>query len=104
VAFAVLATAFVTVRPQIWWTDVRVAGVGALILAFGATVWIALPVVIAGLGLMHRFAGMSQETQLPRSDGDGSQRVSAASTGLGRPPADRESVRTFSRLPLASLG
>jgi hypothetical protein len=59
VVFAVLATAFTTLHPQIWWTDVRVTGVGALILAFGATVWIALPVVIAALGLMHRLTGRS---------------------------------------------
>lgn len=56
VVFAVLATVFVTTHPQIWWTDVRVTGVGALILALGATVWIALPVVIAALGLLHRVA------------------------------------------------
>ncbi|HZD05411.1 MAG TPA: hypothetical protein VE173_10845 [Longimicrobiales bacterium] len=59
VVFAVLATTFVTTHPQIWWTDVRVTGAGALILALGATVWIALPVVIAGLGVVHRLARRS---------------------------------------------
>ena len=54
VVFAVLATVFVTSHPRIWWTDVRVTGIGAFILALGATVWIALPVVIAALGLLHR--------------------------------------------------
>jgi len=59
VVFAVLATVFVTSHPQIWWTDVRVTGAGALILALGATIWIALPVVVAGLSLMHRVTGRS---------------------------------------------
>jgi hypothetical protein len=57
VVFAVLATLFLTSPPEIWWTDFRVTGVGAVILAFGASVWIALPVVIAGLRLLHRVRG-----------------------------------------------
>lgn len=52
--FAVLATAFLASPPEIWFTDLRVNSLGAVILAFGASVWIALPVMIAFLGLMHR--------------------------------------------------
>lgn len=47
VIFAVLAVRFLTTRPEIWGTEVRVTGVGALVLALGATVWIAFPVAIA---------------------------------------------------------
>lgn len=52
--FAALLTAFLRSPPQIWFTHFRVTSLGAVILAFGATVWIALPVVIAVLGLLHR--------------------------------------------------
>lgn len=58
VVFAALATAFVTWSPRIWWTDVRMTGVGALVIALGATIWIALPVVIAGLAMLHRLTGV----------------------------------------------
>jgi hypothetical protein len=53
VVFAALVTGFLMTRPQIWFTDLRVNGVGAIILAFGASVWIALPVVIGGITLFH---------------------------------------------------
>jgi hypothetical protein len=53
-AFAVLVTLFLSDPPEIWFTDLRVTSVGAVILAFGASVWIALPVVIGLLGLAHR--------------------------------------------------
>lgn len=56
-AFAVLVTVFVVDPPEIWFTDLRVTGFGAVILAFGAAVWIALPVAIALVGLFRRRRG-----------------------------------------------
>ena len=55
VTFALLAYAFTRTNPEIWGTDVRVVGVGAVILAFGATIWIALPVVAVTLHLLKRW-------------------------------------------------
>ncbi len=55
VAFAVLVTLFVVDPPEIWFTDLRVTGPGAVVLAFGAAVWIALPVAVAVLGLIRRW-------------------------------------------------
>ena len=52
---AVAATTFLLQRPEIWWTDIRVTGAGAIILAVGATVWIASPVVVLFLHVVHRF-------------------------------------------------
>lgn len=53
-AGAIFATVFVGYQPQIWWTDVRVTGIGAVILALVATVWIALPVIVLLLHYLHR--------------------------------------------------
>ena len=50
----VLIPTFLSERPEIWFTDVRVTGIGAVGLALGATIWIASPVVIVGLHLAHR--------------------------------------------------
>ncbi|HSR40709.1 MAG TPA: hypothetical protein VLL48_01020 [Longimicrobiales bacterium] len=55
--FAVLVTAFLISPPLIWFTEIQVTGLWAVVLAFGATVWIALPVMIALLGLLHRVTG-----------------------------------------------
>lgn len=52
--FAVLATAFVRVRPTLWWTELQVTAAGAVILALGATVWLVSPVVIVLLQLARR--------------------------------------------------
>lgn len=57
VVLAVLMVRFVFGRPAIWGTEVQVKGVGAVILALGATVWIALPVVLAVLHGGHRLLG-----------------------------------------------
>jgi hypothetical protein len=57
VVFAVLVTRFLASPPEIWFTQFRVTTAGAVILAFGASVWIALPVMIALLGLAHRVFG-----------------------------------------------
>ena len=52
--FAFLVYAFTRTNPEIWGTNVRVVGLGAVLLAFGATVWIALPVVAVLLHLIRR--------------------------------------------------
>lgn len=52
----VLLPSFLSARPEIWFTDVRVSGLGAVLLAFGATVWIAVPVVVLLLHLLHKSA------------------------------------------------
>jgi hypothetical protein len=59
VTFGALVTLFLSDPPNIWFTHLRVTSVGAVLLAFGASVWIALPVVIAGLRLLHRVSGRS---------------------------------------------
>ncbi len=52
---AIAVTAFLLQRPEIWGTDIRVTGMGAVILAVGATVWVASPVVVAVLHVVHRY-------------------------------------------------
>ncbi|MEX0893558.1 MAG: hypothetical protein WEB88_15435 [Gemmatimonadota bacterium] len=52
--FGVLAVAFVRARPAIWWTELHVTALGAVILALGATVWLVSPVVIVALQLARR--------------------------------------------------
>lgn len=54
---AILCLLFFLERPEIWGTDIRVTGIGAIVLAIGATTWIALPVVLASLHLLHRVTG-----------------------------------------------
>jgi hypothetical protein len=54
VAFGILLTWFLTSPPEIWFTDLRVTSIGAVLLAFGASVWIALPVAIGTLELVHK--------------------------------------------------
>ncbi|HSM36150.1 MAG TPA: hypothetical protein VK837_07130 [Longimicrobiales bacterium] len=49
-----LMSRFYAEHPTIWGTDLRVTGVGAFVLALGATIWIALPVVVLTLRLAHR--------------------------------------------------
>ena len=51
---ALFAVLFVRYHPAIWLTDFRVTGVGALILALVATVWIALPIIVVLLHYLHR--------------------------------------------------
>lgn len=53
--FAILVVAFLWLRPEIWFTDLRVSAVGALVLAAGATIWIALPIEVFVLHLLHRW-------------------------------------------------
>lgn len=51
---AVLGLVFFLDRPVIWGTDLQVRGIGAVLLALGATIWIAFPIVLASLHLLHR--------------------------------------------------
>ncbi len=57
--FATLLVAFILWQPEIWFTDLRVSRLGAAFLALGATVWIALPIVVFVLHFLHewRFGG-----------------------------------------------
>lgn len=58
VVLAALILWFLLQRPEIWGTELRVNGIGAVLLAFGATIWIALPVVVVALHVIHvRVAG-----------------------------------------------
>lgn len=57
--FSALVVMFVWFRPEIWFTDLRVSVVGALILAVGATVWIVLPVTVLVLHLLHKWTSTS---------------------------------------------
>jgi len=61
--FAFLAYAFTRTNPEIWGTNVQVVGLGAVLLAFGATVWIALPVVAVSLHLIRRRMGSGTGAQ-----------------------------------------
>lgn len=54
---AILMLQFFMDRPLIWGTDLQVKRPGAVILAFGATIWIALPAVLVGLHLIHKLVG-----------------------------------------------
>ncbi len=59
--FAVLAVAFLILHPRIWFTELRVSGLGALVLAAGATLWIALPVAVVILHVVHQGIGRWRE-------------------------------------------
>ncbi|MDT8340955.1 MAG: hypothetical protein RQ751_05535 [Longimicrobiales bacterium] len=59
VTFVVLPAAFVWRRPEIWFTDLRVSAVGAVILAMGATIWLAVPVLILVLHFLHHWRAES---------------------------------------------
>jgi len=53
--FVTLLALFVWRRPEIWFTDLRVSALGAAFLALGATIWIALPVVVFVLHFLHQW-------------------------------------------------
>ncbi|MEJ2539018.1 MAG: hypothetical protein P8188_03365 [Gemmatimonadota bacterium] len=55
--FLTLLVAFLRVRPEIWFTDLRVSELGAVLLAVGATVWIGIPVVGVVLNRVHHWRG-----------------------------------------------
>ncbi len=54
-ALAILALTFVTHRPPIGHTELRLTGFGAVVLALVATIWIATPVVIVLLHYLHKW-------------------------------------------------
>lgn len=54
ITFAFLLINFLSEPPVIWGSDLRVTGVGALLLALGVTLWIASPVIVLTLQLLHR--------------------------------------------------
>ncbi len=54
VAAALFAVVFVRYHPEFWLTEFRVTGLGSLILALVATLWIALPVIVVVLHYLHR--------------------------------------------------
>jgi hypothetical protein len=54
---AILMLQFFIERPEIWFTDLQVKGLGAFILALGATIWIALPIVLVVLHSLHKLLG-----------------------------------------------
>lgn len=58
--FAILLVAFVATRPEIWWTDLAVSGLGAVFLAVGATFWIVIPVVVVALHFLHQWLSDSR--------------------------------------------
>ncbi len=64
VSFGLLLAVFLSYRPEIWWTDVRVTGLGALLLAAGATIWIMSPIVVLTLHIIRRI--WPAEEQEPR--------------------------------------
>ncbi|MGD8278700.1 MAG: hypothetical protein PVH00_11765 [Gemmatimonadota bacterium] len=49
-----LVALFVLRRPEIWWTDIRVTSLGAVLLAVGVTIWVAVPLEVAVLHRLYR--------------------------------------------------
>lgn len=54
-SLAILALTFVLHRPPIGHTNLRLTGLGAVILAIVATIWIATPLVIVSLHYLHKW-------------------------------------------------
>lgn len=52
--FAFLLLSFLSEPPVVWGSDLRVTGIGALLLAAGVTAWIASPLIVIALQLLHR--------------------------------------------------
>lgn len=52
--FAFLLLSFLSEPPVVWGSDLRVTGMGALLLAAGVTAWIASPVIVIALHAAHR--------------------------------------------------
>jgi hypothetical protein len=53
VTFASTLTACALVRPEIWFTDLRVTRVGAIFLGAGATIWLGIPAIALGLRVLR---------------------------------------------------
>jgi hypothetical protein len=49
-----LVVLFVLRRPEIWWTDIRVTSLGAVLLAVGVTIWVAVPLEVLVLHWVYR--------------------------------------------------
>lgn len=58
VVFVFLLVSFLVWQPQIWWTELRVAGVSAVLLAVGVTIWVAAPATAFMLWLTQRHASL----------------------------------------------
>lgn len=52
--FAALALTVAVRRPQIWFTDIRLTGIGAAVFVFAATFWFYGPIITIGLALLRR--------------------------------------------------
>lgn len=70
--FVALTTAFLLERPEIWGTDLRVSAVGAVMLAMGATIWLAGPVVVALVHFIpdHAPVGWSRRPRVAGARGE----------------------------------
>jgi len=54
VSLLLLVSWFVLRRPEIWWTDIRVTNLGAVLLAIGVTIWVAVPLEVVALHWLYR--------------------------------------------------
>ncbi len=61
VVLVFLLVSFLSWQPEVWGTDMRVTGVGALLLAIGATIWIAAPITALALWLLRIRTGLEDE-------------------------------------------
>jgi hypothetical protein len=61
---AVLAVVFLRTQPELWGTEITVSGASAVVLALGATLWLALPLIVVGLLVTHRFRGGDGGTEV----------------------------------------
>jgi hypothetical protein len=68
VAFGFLLVSFLSEPPVLWGTNLRVTGVGALLLAAGVSAWIASPVIVLTLQLLHRRWLWKPQAGAPRAD------------------------------------
>ncbi|HSG08005.1 MAG TPA: hypothetical protein VLA36_06600, partial [Longimicrobiales bacterium] len=55
IILVVACVASVRIRPEVWGTDLRLNGVGAVVLALAVTFWIGFPVVWVALRLAHEW-------------------------------------------------
>jgi hypothetical protein len=62
---ATMVASFVVQPPTIWFTNTRLAMPGALLLAFFATVWFYLPIIVVGLWFVKRIRPDLREAAAP---------------------------------------
>jgi hypothetical protein len=74
VTLAALLLAFVARRPEIWFTQLRVTELGAVLLALGATLWLAVPVEAGSLHLLRRVRGGARHAAIGSNQVGASQR------------------------------